>query len=543
MGAAEPLQVEPTARREPVLVAAREFLEQGRHEQVLQIIRQLLSRNADLESRRAGTQKNEAVGRAQLLLLVQGAEESRPEAEPETVKAADQKLRTASGIDDEPMPKPKLPRTRPTRQGFPASLRRVKNPLRVPADQRACPLCGTDRVCIGHDLTETLELLPAELIVRQDLQEKLACRPCESEVVRAPPGDKLIEGGRLGITIGVRIVVDKYRDGLPLHRQAERFARLGWSVSRSTLCDQVAHVAELLQPLHRVAQRETLAADVMHLDATQLKVRDPEHPKVIYPGSLWGYLGRSGPLTVAFLLLAATGKKVGQKVGELGPEEILARRVGPTVADASNTFDASFGRSDLPECGCNMHSRRCFCRALDAGDVRASLPLAAYKKLYAIEKEIRGREPDAIREERRRRSKPVFDELVAWCQVRKPHEPPQTPLGKAIRYQLNHQVALGRFLNDGRLPIDNGAMERQFIRVALARNAFLFAGSEEGARSAAILFTMLACCDLAEVNPEEYLLDVLPKLTRGIREVDAHLLLPNRWKEARAAAANPTASR
>jgi hypothetical protein len=164
-----------------------------------------------------------------------------------------------------------------------------------------------------------------------------------------------------------------------------------------------------------------------------------------------------------------------------------------------------------------------------------ALPLAAYRKLYAIEREIRGPDPERIRCARQEQSKPVFEALAEWCRIRKPFEPPQTPLGKAIRYFLNHQVALGRFLEDGRVPLDNGAMEHQFIRVALTRKAFLFAGSEAGARRAATLYTVLACCALADVDPLEYLRDVLPKLAQPRREADAHLLLPHRWKEARAA--------
>src|ERR1700677_2597579 len=281
MSAAAPLEVEPTERREPVLVAVRELLEQGKHEPVVQIVRQLLARNEDLESRRAGSQKNEAVGRDQLLLLLKGLEQ-KPASEPIEATAADQKLRDASGIDEDPKPKPKHPRLPPSRQPFPEHLRREQNLIRVADDQRSCPRCGTERTCIGHDVTETLEVIPAQLFVRQDLQEKLACEPCESELVRAPPGDKLVSGGRIAPSIGAQIVVDKYRDGLPLYRQVERFARLGWETSRSVLCDQVAHVAELLQPIQRAAIEETLAAPVMPLDATQLKVRDPEHPKVIY---------------------------------------------------------------------------------------------------------------------------------------------------------------------------------------------------------------------------------------------------------------------
>jgi hypothetical protein len=108
----------------------------------------------------------------------------------------------------------------------------------------------------------------------------------------------------------------------------------------------------------------------------------------------------------------------GKKPGEMAPETILALREGYTVADASNVFDASFQRNPkLIECGCNMHARRYYVKALDAGDQRAALPLAAYKRLYEIEEEIRQCDPDAKLAVRQAQSKPVFNELVAWAKT------------------------------------------------------------------------------------------------------------------------------
>jgi hypothetical protein len=195
---------------------------------------------------------------------------------------------------------------------------------------------------------------------------------------------------------------------------------------------------------------------------------------------------------------------------------MLGLREGLTVANASNLFDASFQRTALIECGCNMHARRYFVMALDAGDQRAALPLAAYKKLYEIEAEIRDRDPDMKLAERRARSKPVWDELVAWCEVRKPYEPPSSGLGKALRYLTNHKVALGRFLEYGYVPLDNGIVERLHVRAALTRKNFLFAGADSGGERAAIAFTIFGSCRLAGVDPIEYLADVLPRLTGQI---------------------------
>ena len=512
------------------------MLEAGRTEQVRALFAQLLARNADLETRLAsrGFKSSETVSSAQLLLLIDSLPQSGELAE------ADDKLRIASAIDasrfenERTTPEPKQPP--PLRRAPSANLRRVDNPIAVPAAERACPKCGKERACIGHDTTETIELIPAEVIVRRDQREKLACEGCEGELVRAPPGDKVVPGGRLGTTLVSQLLVDKYRDGLPLHRQKQRFGELGLDIAVSTLADQVTWATDLLRPLWRAAMAEVLAAPVMHLDATSLPVLDEKAARGIKLGALWGYVGR-GEAETALYLYASTGKKDGQRPGELGPADVLALRRGYTVADAAGIFDSSFAREGIVECGCNMHARRYFAKALDAGDARAALPLAAFKSLYELEAEVRDRAPADRLARRQAHSQRVYDELAAWCRTHQPQEPPSSPLGRAIGYLLNHQLALRQFLDDGVVPIDNGIIERLHVRAALTRKNFLFAGSDTGGERAAIAYTLLGCCKLAEIDPVEYLADVMPRLSRRVRILDLPALLPAPWKAARAAAA------
>ena len=521
---------------------------------VLEIVRKLVAENADMSRRLARIaarfKKSEKVGKAQLVLFLDALKrgEGEPEIEehnagPDELDEADAKLRAASGIDDKPADddlgklKTRPPRQPANRAEAPERLRRVDNPILVPADQRACPTCGTERVCIGHDVTEVIELIPAEVIVRRDMREKLACQPCEGEVVRAPVGDKVVASGKLGLALVAALLVEKYVDGLPLHRQRERYQRLGLDLAVSTLADQVKWCTDLLRPLWRAALAEVIAARVMHLDGTGLAVLDPNAKGGKKLGALWGYVGVNANEVIAAYLYVSTGKATGQQPGELGPQDMLGLRDGPTVADASGLFDASFLRPTLIECGCNMHARRYFVKALDGGDKRAALPIAAYKKLYEIERKIRERDlnPDDTLAERREHSKPVWDELVAWCEVHKKHEPPSSPMGIALRYFTNHKVALGRFLDYGYVPLDNGIVERLHVRTALTRKNYLFAGADSGAERAAIAYTILGSCRLAGVDPIEYLTDVLPQLTRRIRLLDVPSLLPSRWAAARAA--------
>lgn len=275
-------------------------------DEVLALVAKLLARNGELERKLADAltrgRKNEGVSAAQLLLMLEGL----AAAPVEDLEAANRQLRQASAIDEErdeaaeaePQPRKQPPLRRP----LPPELRRVENPIPVPAGERPCPKCGAERKCIGHDVTEVIDLVPAEVIVRLDQREKLACRDCEAEVVRAPPGDKVVPGGRMGTTLVAQVLVDKYRDGLPLHRQKARFERLGVKLPVSTLADQVAWGADLLRPVWRAAMDAVLASVIMHLDATGLPVLDDSKAGGLKLGTLWGYVvphGAAGGVPVA----------------------------------------------------------------------------------------------------------------------------------------------------------------------------------------------------------------------------------------------------
>lgn len=547
-----PVDVQPSGRevRGPVLDVVKALRAENDWDAVLALVAKLVADNHDMSRRLARIaarfKKSEKVGRAQLVLFLdaldrgEGEPETEVDDEPDETDSADRKLRDASGIDDEgdlsKLKTRRPPAQPPMRTPAPAHLRRVNNIIAVPPAQRPCPRCGVERVCIDHEVTEVIELVPAEVIVRRDLREKLACVPCEGQMARAPVGDKVVPSGKFGLRFVAQLLVDKYFDGLPLHRQQKRLQRLGLDVSVSTICDQVRWSTDLLRPLWRAAVAEVIAARVMHLDGTGLAVQDRNVPGGKRLGALWGYVGVNADEVIAAYHFVSTMKATGQLPHEMGPEDMLALRSGLTVADASNLFDASFRRAELIECGCNMHARRYFVKALDGGDQRAALAIAAYRKLYKIEDEIRELPPDDKLAERVQRSKPLWEELVSWCKVRKKYEPPSSVLGKALQYVTNHQVALGRFLEYGYLPLDNGIVERLHVRAALTRKNFLFAGSDAGGERAAIAFTILGCCQLAGVDPVAYLADVLPRLTGRVRLLDLPALLPSRWAAAHAAA-------
>ncbi len=549
----------------------RQLLEEGRNDEIVKLVEELLARNAELELKlatRFRRNPGEGVSSNQLLLLFGGLgkQPPPPDADPadlrpqvsaeleKLVDFPDFERRKAEEAEAKKNNK-KKGRKAPTREPLPSNLDRVQNLITVPEGERACPSCREERTCIGHDVTEVVELIPARVVVRVDMREKLACKACEAEVVIAPAGDKVVSGGRCGPMLVATMLNDKYCFGLPWHRQLERFEAMGYPMPLSTATDQAKWAAERFDPLWRLALDQCMTSEIMHVDGTSMPVLDKNKTGGLRIGSMWGYVGynpsHEAPGQIACIIYTSTGMKNKQAKGELGPEDVLLERAaalasfpedsvarqGYTVADASNIFEASFALPGLTECGCNMHARRYFKKALDAGDERAVLPLGAFKRLHLIEKDIRDLPIDKKQAQRDALSLPVYEGLLKWCEEHQRYEPPSSPMGRANGYLPNHKEALMRFISDGVIPIDNGLVERFHVRTALTRKNFLFVGSDDGGRRAAIIYTILGCCRLAGVDAVEYMADVLPRLGGKLRREDLLELMPAQWKAARERAA------
>ncbi len=175
--------------------------------------------------------RREGVNRNQLDLFI---DKLRDEADTDLAKANEKLQDVAKEHGGRPEPD-KPPKQPPARRPPPPDARRVDNPIAVPDKERPCPKCGTERTCIGHETTEVIDIIPAEVIVRLDRREVLACEQCEAELVRAPLGDKVVSGGIYGSRLVAALVVGKFWDSLPLNRQREQLQRLGLSMPSSSM--------------------------------------------------------------------------------------------------------------------------------------------------------------------------------------------------------------------------------------------------------------------------------------------------------------------
>jgi hypothetical protein len=298
----------------------------------------------------------------------------------------------------------------------------------------------------------------------------------------------------------------------------------------STMGDWVAGVADLVAPLvDRLAQR-VHAAYVVRTDATGLKVLEPESPAHIELGTVWCYVGDDRDVVFRY---APTGE------GDMGPWAFLVGRQGYIQADAASVFDRLFTGhvARAVEVGCLAHARRKYV-ALKDTDARVAYALKQIARVYRIEHlaDAEGCTPEARAHLRQARSMPLLEKLYRWAVAMGASEEPASELAKAVRYTLNHWVALTRFVTDGRLDLDNNLCEQQLRAIALGRKNFLFAGSHAAAHRAATLYSLMRTCAQHGVAPLPYLTDILPNLARGEYTDRLDDLLPDRWQAAHAAA-------
>jgi len=436
-----------------------------------------------------------------------------------------------------PDPVPPSPANPPTkghgRKPLPASLPRRRVMHDVPPEQRLCPDCGADRACIGADVREQLEYVPASLFVIEHVRPKYACKACRAHVVIAERLPEPIEKGLPGPGLMAHVAVSKYADHQPLYRQEGILKRFGVELSRSTMCDWMAAAAGLLAPIVQAMLKRVLMSEVVQTDDTPVKVQD-HAGKGIRIARLWNYRGDHNHRFTAYDYTPDRSRD--------GPERVLKGFKGYLQADAYSGYDGLYTDGTIVEVGCWMHARRKFYEARTSDPVRSHLVLAWIVGLYQVEedaKKARKKHPEwddaawhTYRYDLRlERSKPIFDAIRAWLDAEQTKVLPKSPLGEAIGYALNHWNALIRPLEAGFLEIDNGASERAMKPVALGRKNWLFVGSDEGGRTAAVLMSLCTTCKDLGVEPFAYLRDVLDRVsTHPQSRIEE--LLPDRWKPA-----------
>jgi len=416
-------------------------------------------------------------------------------------------------------------RRQPARQ-----LRHDQRRYELTAAERLCPECGAERQEIGVDTTKQYDYKPAEVFVIEHQRVKYACKCCAGHVAVAPKPAQPVERGLPGAGLLAQILVDKYLDHLPLNRSEGRFARLGVTLPRSTMCDWMAACAVLLTPLWQCLKELVLQSKVLHTDDTTVPVRDETRNQHRY-GRLWDYIGDAAHPGVVFDYTVTHARD--------GPATFLKDFRGFLQADAYGAYDGIYTGSagTIIEVGCWAHARQKFAAADSTDPERVLAAKAWIRKLYDVEDEAKELSPAERLRLRQDKSVPLLASFRRWLLVQQEQVLPKSPIAAAINYVLNQWQALERYTTDGDLDIDNNVSERMLKLIGMGRINWLFLGSDKGGETAAVLFSFTATCKHLGIDSFAYLRDVLERLPTHPAERLAELL-PHRWQAARQAAAS-----
>ena len=414
----------------------------------------------------------------------------------------------------------------PHRQGLPDHLPRED--VAIDIDDRVCPCCGSALHVIGETVSEMLDFVPARLRVLRIRRPKYGCRACGTIHQAAAP-ERPIAKGMASPGLLAHVLVSKYCDHTPLYRQSQIFARHGVEIERSTLAGWVGGACWWLEPLQARLAAHVFGSAKVFADDTTIPVLDPGRGRT-KTGRLWVYTRDdrpwSGPDPPAAVYFYSPDRKAER------PASHLEAFRGVLQVDGYAGFERLTERGDIVLAACWAHTRRKFFDVHEStGSPIAAEALRRVTELYAIEKSIRGRTAEERRSVRDTKSRPLVEAMRPWLETQLGRIPGGGGLAEAIQYALTRWSALCRFLDDGRIELDNNSVERAIRPVALGRKNHLFAGSDGGAERWATVCSLIASAKLNDVEPSAYLKDILQRMTEGhpMRRLDE--LLPWNWSK------------
>lgn len=397
-----------------------------------------------------------------------------------------------------------------------------------------------DMVRIGEDVTETLEYTPGRVWVRRIIRPKYARKEAAQQAIEelAAADGKVADGQivqarlpqtpfprlKAGVSLLAHILVSKYVDHLPLYRIAQQFARHQVKIPDSTFVSWVNVACEHLLPLYKVYEEAIFHSNYLQMDETRLRVLEEGKGKC-HLGYLWAVFD---PVRRYPYFFYQTGRDHHH------PKKLLERFSGALQSDGYVVYETLNSRlPNLFLVNCMAHIRREFFEAKSNDEKRANAALSLIRQLYKVEEEAREQQMSGEQRAKLRleKSTGLFAEFKKWCLDEYQKVLPQSLIAKAIAYALNRMDNMAWYLVHGDIEIDNNLVENIIRPVAIGRKNYLFAGSHEAAQRTAMLYTFFALCKHLNINPEEWLADVLNRIA-FTKPSQLPQLLPPFWKPA-----------
>lgn len=425
--------------------------------------------------------------------------------------------------------RPKQPARKVDTSALPVEDRRHE----LPEDERICPDTGLRLVPVGEKVFEEIEYDRAKLRLVRHIQAiyGLAAEDAEdrqAKTLTAPMPPRPIEGSAASANLLAQILIQKYSQHLPLYRQEAIFERDGLRLPRQTMCDWVLRSADALRPIADCIMNEARSGDVMQLDDTPVICQGGKgHGK--FQAYLWTFVNPEMDGVAYRFTSGRASDLIKDEIGDFCGY-LVGDGYSGNKAAARKVVEERAGKGEIIIAGCWAHTTRKFRDALEEAPGSAQLFRDDIKLLYVIEEEATKAklEPKARSALRQEKSRPVIASLFRRARRIRDQYSDAGLMAKALGYLLNQRKPLRRFLEDGRVPIDNNRCERSIRPIAIGRRNWLFAGSVRGGEAAATVYTLIECCRLAQVDMATYLADVLVRVaTHPASRVKE--LVPARW--------------
>jgi transposase len=411
------------------------------------------------------------------------------------------------------------------RRRLPDSLPRHRVVHELSEEERRCPCCGKLRVQVSEEVSEQLEFQPATFHVIQHVRPIYVCQEesCTPNMVTAPKPPQPIDKGLAGAGMLAFVATSKLAEHLPLNRLEDVTSRYGLHIARSTLCDWMAGCARLVRPLYDLMIGETLQSRVLGTDDTTVPVRDGDLART-RTAYFWAYVGDQAHPYICYDFTTSHARD--------GPKEFLRGFAGYLQGDGyAGYLDIALkSNGKIKYAGCWAHARRYYDRARDKAPQQAVHEALAYiQRLYDVEDEAAKLSSEERLVLRQKKSAEILREFHGWLKRQAAAALPQTPMGEAINYTLNQWDALNVYLEDADIPMDNNRTEHALRQQVIGRVNWLFAGSDRGGETAAVLYTLVGTCKRLRIDPFAYLRDVFTRLPLMTGDASLPELLPDRW--------------
>jgi len=384
---------------------------------------------------------------------------------------------------------------------------------------------------IGTEVSSRIERRPAEVTVIKTIRHKVMAKsdidgklPEERRMLTAPMPLMPVSKSMAGASVLADIIIGKFMYHLPFYRQIQQYKESGISISASTMGGWYEAAVEKLKLLYDVLRRQILESGYIEIDESVIPVLDDEKHKA-KKGYEWAV--RDG-ITGDVMFYYDRGRR-SQQVAK----EMLADYNGIIQVDGYEVYDYFEKVQGITVCGCWAHARRKFVEALDENKTMASAAIGAISQLYKVESDAdeAGLTADERQKKRQAESYPVIKEFEKWMQESYTSVAPSSRMGRAIQYTYSLLPRLARYVNDGRVCIDNNPIENAIRPLAIGRKNYLFCSNDASAYRAAIAYSLIGTCKAAGVDPRAWMEDVLRQLPYYQRDgKDLAELLPRAWK-------------